>query len=79
MKWLRRRHDGGSATVEPTTDAPPCEHLVLIPRWDNVDDIGREDRVAGERCEACGADFTPEEAAHLRATEASRLQRRIAS
>lgn len=77
MRLLRKRRDESATNEQP--EATPCEHLVLIPMWDSVDDIGRQDRVSRERCEACGAVFSADEAASLRATEASRLQRRIAS
>jgi hypothetical protein len=77
MRLLRRRHS------EPATEEGPrgsaCEHLVLIPMWDSADDIGRQDRVSRERCEACGAIFSADDAASLRATEAARVQRKVAS
>jgi hypothetical protein len=77
MRLLSRRR-----AQSPTDERPPgsaCEHLVLIPMWDSVNDIGRQDRVSRERCEACGKVLSAEEAASLRATEAARVQRRVAS
>jgi len=44
-----------------------------MPRWDNVDDIGHEERATGYRCDTCGSEFTPAEAQELRRTEAARL------
>ena len=61
---------GGAAIAERPLS---CPHVALVPRWDRLDDMGKEDRVSGYDCEGCGAHFTPDEATTLRATEASRL------
>lgn len=80
MKWLRRKHsDEGQAAVAGSGRTPVCEHLTLVPRWDAAGDIGQSDKVSSYRCEACAATFTLDEATQLRATEAARVQRRIAS
>ena len=39
---------------------PPCSHRILLSRWDNVEDMGHEDRVTGYKCETCGEMFTAE-------------------
>ena len=78
MKWLHKRHDD-DGTLPENQDAILCEHIVLVPRWDRAEDVGREDDVSGYRCEACGTEFTPYEATHLRATEAARLRRRASA
>jgi hypothetical protein len=78
MRLLGRRR-GETATDEEQPQSTACEHLVLIPMWDSVDDIGRQDRVSRERCEACSTVFSADEAASLRATEAARVQRKVAS
>lgn len=76
MNLLKKRRD-----EEPRADEPKleCEHVTLIPRWDSAADIGHDDRATSFNCEACGAQFTPEQAQGLRATEAARLRRRMAS
>ena len=76
MKWLRKHHRGRPERVD---EAPQCEHVTLIPRWERAEEIGQADKVATYRCEACGTEFTFEEAARLRETEAARVRRRIAS
>jgi transposase-like protein len=78
MDWLRRRRKDESGKDQAATPAPACEHITLVARWDSVDSIGREDEVSRYRCDACGAEFSPDEGARLRATEAARLQRRLA-
>ena len=77
MKWLRKRHDDDAP--KDAGPAPACEHITLIPKWDSVDSIGHDDEVSSFRCDTCGAEFTPAEGARLRATEAARIQRRIAT
>ncbi len=56
------------------TDNHTCPHTTMTPRWDSVDDIGKQDRATGFRCEGCGQMFNPEETIMLRAGEAERLQ-----
>jgi hypothetical protein len=41
-----------------TLTAPSCSHRMLLARWDNVEDMGHEERVTGYRCEGCGEMFT---------------------
>jgi hypothetical protein len=44
------------------TPAPAgCPHTVLLPRWDDVADMGHEDRATSFVCEGCGEEFTPRE------------------
>jgi hypothetical protein len=50
-----------------------CPHAVLTPRWDSVDDMGKEDKVTRYICEGCQETFTPEEAAMLRDSVSERL------
>jgi len=61
----------------PTTETPPCPHTALVPRWDSVADMGKEDKVTSYTCEACQASFTADEGRALRATEAARVQREL--
>ena len=39
-----------------------CQHKVLMPRWNALEDMGKIDKVAGYRCDGCGRDLTLEEA-----------------
>ncbi len=79
MKWLRKRHDDDAPKDGGVAPTPVCEHITLIPRWNSVASMGHDDEVSSFRCDACGADFTTEEGARLRATEAARIQQRIAN
>jgi hypothetical protein len=62
-----------TATIEATPSAPECIHAVLLPHWDAVDDIGKEDRAVYFVCEACQQRFSPAEAQALKDTMAKRL------
>jgi hypothetical protein len=79
MRFLRKRRDEGRQ-ADASIDAGPavCEHVTLIPKWDSAEDMGRADAVSMYRCDVCGAEFTPDEAARLRETERARIQRRLA-
>ena len=44
-----------------------CGHGALVPRWDAVEDMGKEDKVSSYHCEGCNGDFTMEEAQRIRA------------
>lgn len=52
----------------------PCPHITLVPKWDSVADMGREDRVSSFTCESCQMGFTAAEGKALRANEAERVQ-----
>jgi hypothetical protein len=73
----KKKDEAESADTAPAEVV--CEHITLIPSWDNAEDMGRADRVSLYRCEACGSKFTLAEAERLRDTESTRLQRRLAS
>ncbi|HLF08846.1 MAG TPA: hypothetical protein VI789_05825 [Dehalococcoidia bacterium] len=61
LNWLRRgrgsRQSTSGAQVEPT----PCAHLVLMPRWDALEHMGKAELATGYKCDACGHDLTREE------------------
>jgi len=59
---------------ESSTAVAECPHVLLSPRWDNVNDIGHEDRATGYVCNGCNTSFTTDEVARLRATEKERLE-----
>jgi hypothetical protein len=62
-----------SSETEAAVPAP-CMHGALIPRWDSVADMGREDRATGYRCDSCGAEFAPDEVHALRLEAFERLR-----
>jgi hypothetical protein len=39
-----------------------CPHTALVPRWDSIEDMGKEDRATSYFCQGCERTFTPEEA-----------------
>jgi streptomycin 6-kinase len=53
--------------------AVACPHTVLVPRWDSVQDMGREDKATRFMCEACHEMFSPEEAEALRNSVSERM------
>ncbi len=73
MGFLDRilRRGGSTSTVgleaETPAEASSCPHLSLSPKWDNADDIGKEDLASSFECAACGLILTPAEARATRA------------
>jgi len=65
---------GGGKTKPVAQVALECPHAALVPKWDNVQDMGVEDKATGYDCDACHKAFTPEEARTIRATLAERLR-----
>ncbi|MBM2826003.1 MAG: hypothetical protein HW403_67 [Dehalococcoidia bacterium] len=61
------RKDSKGKTTEAAKTAQHCAHAILLPRWDNVQDIGHDDKATGYACSGCGQRFSLEEAASLRA------------
>ena len=59
--------------AEAAMEQEECPHVNLVPQWDDADDIGHEDKASRFLCGTCGSEFTPEEAHHLRETEAERI------
>lgn len=51
-----------------------CVHGTLIPRWDSLDDMGKEDRVSTYTCESCSKTLTPAEAREVKANEANHVR-----
>ena len=54
--------------------APPCLHVSLVPKWDDPNDMGRDDKASGFTCEGCKQFFTREAGLALRASGAERLR-----
>jgi hypothetical protein len=59
-------------------DKPECLHIGLTARWDNIDDMGNEDKATSFVCATCSAEFTPEEARGIRAKQADQLRKDLA-
>ena len=75
MSWFKRDKSERAVEQVAASDRPTstCPHVVLMPRWGNVDDIGHEDRATRYRCDGCGMEFSPQEVHDLRRTESQRL------
>jgi hypothetical protein len=56
-------------------DKPACLHMGLTARWDSVDDMGNEDKATSYVCVTCNAEFTPDEAREIRASQADQLRK----
>jgi len=67
---------GSKTRVEEaaTAIAVSCPHAVLVPRWENVQDMGHEDKITRFMCESCHEEFAPDVAAQLRDTINERLE-----
>jgi len=70
-KLLRKSSEANTA-VAPQERS--CLHGALVPRWDSVGDMGREDKATSYRCDSCGAEFTPDEVHELREQALERLR-----
>ena len=69
MAFLRRLFGGSrAAEAEPHVEEPSCAHTMLTARWENPNDMGNEAKASGFTCAACGATFSPDEAARIRAS-----------
>jgi hypothetical protein len=62
-----------TAVIDASEVISSCPHSVLLPRWDAVEDIGKDDRATHYVCEACQQTFSPEEAQALKDTMSERL------
>jgi hypothetical protein len=76
MGILDKLFGGGKKQQQPAivVETPPCPHAVLVPRWDSVEDMGKEDKATRFMCEACHQMFSPAEAQELREGIAQRMQ-----
>ncbi len=74
---------GGKETPEKADHRPDqvfdpvgdtnCPHLVMVPRWDRVEDMGDESKAVGYRCYACGVSLSLREAEEARRRSAIAL------
>jgi hypothetical protein len=51
-----------------------CTHATLVARWDDPDDIGKEEKATSWQCSSCNESFTPEERREIEAAEAERVR-----
>ncbi len=58
--FLKQDRTAETAVQERTEQ---CPHRVLLPRWDDVADMGDESKISAYACDACGALLSREEAA----------------
>ncbi|MBN9494088.1 hypothetical protein J0H33_12195 [bacterium] len=63
---------GDVQVLERPTDEV-CLHTAAAPEWDNLDDMGKEDRVARFRCPACGEVFSASDYRRMQASDSERL------
>jgi transposase-like protein len=73
MGLFRKSSAPEAGVPEELDQAPDCPHVALSPRWDNLDDMGHDDRISSYICQSCSEVFSPEEERRLRATEADRI------
>jgi len=66
----------GTKTKEADTPTAviECPHAVLVPRWENVQDMGHEDKISRFMCEACHEEFAPDVAQQLRDSINERME-----
>ncbi len=55
----------------------PYSHVVLLPRWESVEEMGNEEKIAGYTCESCQESFSPEAGRELQKLEADRFRREM--
>jgi hypothetical protein len=74
-----RAVNAATATAElPTAPTdPPCPHTTLMPRWDNVADMGKDNKVTSYTCDSCQESFTAGAGHALQATETARVHRAL--
>lgn len=61
LNWIRRGRGSKQSTSAGQVEATQCAHLVLMPRWDVIADMGKAERAIGYKCDACGRELTREE------------------
>ncbi len=73
---IRKREDVSNDAHEAES---LCPHVSLLPRWDDPEAIGRDERAAYWICASCEQEFTPEEVLELRQTQHARLQQYVSN
>jgi len=76
MRFFRRGDGDSSSAQTAVSDASEtCEHVLLVPHWDDAGSMGIEEKVSNYGCNSCDETFTREEEEILRGTEADRIRR----
>jgi hypothetical protein len=70
MGFFRKNKDEEDVMDEAI---PPCPHVALSARWDDPNDMGKEELASAYVCQSCSEVFTPAEVQRLRATESERV------
>lgn len=69
IPFFGRRKIAAASGEQP--EAKRCPHLILVPTWDNSEDMGNEAKATGYRCYACANALTLTEAGDARRRGAS--------
>ncbi len=73
QRLFGRKEEAAVATPE-AAPSPECPHTTLVPRWDSVSDMGKDEAITSYHCDACSADFSREEGMRLLAAEEERVR-----
>ncbi len=73
---LFRRGTGTAGGDHAPAVQMECAHVAMTPRWDRVEDMGRDDLTTSFVCDSCHRTLTPAEATTARQAVAGRLQHR---
>lgn len=73
MSKLFRQHDEAPLQPVESPAHEACFHTAATPEWDNLDDMGKEDRIARYRCSACQEVFSRDDYHRVQREEAERL------
>lgn len=71
LKLFGKKENEPEAVADQET--ANCSHLILVPLWDNLADMGNEEKASAYRCYACEARLALEEAAQVRRRNAISL------
>ena len=76
MSWLGKLLGRGGGSQARTIEevSADCPHVTLSARWDNVHDMGQEEKATSYLCATCGQTFTPEEARAHRESQARAIR-----
>lgn len=58
LNWLRGGRSSTRAKKDVAPEAEQCAHLVLMPRWDALEHMGKAELATGYKCDACGHELT---------------------
>ena len=78
-KLLGKKAEPKVESATRAATAVACPHTILLPRWDDIADMGNEAKASSFSCQSCGQTFTRAETDALRRTEAERLPGEVPS